>query len=252
MKPLIGITANYIKDDQFGVDAHIGGVGQQWQALADDYVQSVVRAGGIPVILPILSKTEDAEEWLDRLDGVLFSGGCDLSPLTYGARTTSKVGEICRERDELELTLIKAALARPDFPVFCICRGCQLLNVALGGSLVVDIDTAVSGEHFLAQQRMSVPTHAVEAAEGSLIGELLGEERRVNSYHHQCVDRLGEGVVITARDANGVPECIEVPGREGFTLATQWHPEGMAGAYEGHFNIFRAFIKAAEQYQNGR
>lgn len=252
MKPLIGITANYIKDDKFGVDAHIGGAGQCWQTLTDDYIQSVVRAGGIPVVLPILSQPEDAGEWLDQLDGILFSGGCDLSPLTYGERATAEVGEICWERDDQELALIKAALARPGYPVFCICRGCQLLNVALGGSLVVDIDTAVSGEHFLARQRMSVPTHAVEVAEGSLIAGLMGGERRVNSYHHQCVDRPGEGVAVTARDAHGVPECIEVPGREGFTLATQWHPEGLTGVYEGHLNIFKAFVKAAEQYKNGR
>lgn len=252
MKPLIGITANYIKDDRFGVDAHIGGAGQCWQALADDYTRSVVKAGGIPVILPVVASLEEVADWLDQLDGVLFSGGCDLSPLTYRADTTAKVGEICQDRDQQELAMMKAALARPDYPILSICRGCQLLNVALDGSLVVDIDTSVSGEHFFPNQRMAVPTHTVKVEQGSRISNLLGTERRVNSYHHQCVDKPGTGVHITARDAHGVPECIEVPAREGFTLGVQWHPEGLAGSYEGHLNIFKAFVAAAEQYKNGR
>lgn len=252
MKPLIGITANYIKNDQVGVDAHIGGAGQFWQAVADDYITSVTKAGGIPVILPVLPDQQAALEWLDRLDGILFSGGCDLSPVAYGQRATSQVGEICQERDDQELAMIRAALDRPGYPVFCICRGCQLLNVALGGDLVVDIDTGALGEHFLPQQRMSVPTHTVETEPDALITALLGEERRVNSYHHQCVDRPAPGVRVTARDSHGVPECIEVPQRAGFTMGIQWHPEGLAGTYEGHLNIFRAFVKAAEQYKNGR
>ena len=115
MKPIIGITANFIKDGQFGVNAHIGGAGQFWQALADDYIRSVVLAGGVPVIIPIVSK-EEAASYLDALDGLLISGGCDASPLTFGADTTAAVGEICSERDELELELLQKALDTPGFP----------------------------------------------------------------------------------------------------------------------------------------
>lgn len=247
-KPLIGITANFIKDGAFGVAAHIGGAGQFWQALADDYIQAVVKAGGVPVIMPVLPDPADAKAYLEGLDGLLFSGGCDMAPLTFGADTTAKVGEICAERDEQELALIKAALDTPNFPVFGICRGCQLMNVALGGTLVLDIDTAACGDHFLAEQRMSVPTHKVTKVPGSLIEHLMGEEVRVNSYHHQCVDKPGQGVVITAVDPHGVPECIEVPEREGFTLATQWHPEGLACVNDAHLNIFKAFVEAAKNH----
>lgn len=252
MKPLIGITTNFLEDDKFGVDAHIGGAGQDWQALANDYIVAVHKAGGIPVLLPVLPDPEAAEAYLDTLDGILFSGGCDVSPLYCGEGTTKEVSEICLGRDEQEFVLINAALKKPGFPVFGICRGCQLLNVALGGDLVMDIDTKESGDHFLFQQRMKVPTHKVDTDEDSMIHNILDGEVRVNSYHHQCVSTPGEGVVITAHDPHGVPECIEVPGREGFTLGTQWHPEGLACHYDGHLNIFKAFVKAAADYKSGR
>lgn len=250
MRPLIGITSNYIKDSQFGMAAHIGGPGQFWQALADDYVQAVSRAGGVPVLLPVLPDPEDAQAYLDELDGILFSGGCDMSPLSFGENTTSKVGEICTERDDQELALMRAALEKPHFPVLGICRGCQLLNVALGGTLVLDIDTSANGEHFLSQQRMSVLTHQIETVPGSLIDRLLVGETRVNSYHHQCVAIPGKGVEITATDCHGIPECLEVPNREGFTLATQWHPEGLALVNDHHLNIFQAFVQAASEQKN--
>lgn len=253
MKPLIGITANFIKDDQFGVDAHIGGPGQEWQALANDYVNAIVKAGGIPVILPVLSTPEEAAAYVEQLDGILFSGGCDVSPLVYGERVTKEVGEICTERDEQELVLAQATLKTPGFPVMGICRGCQLLNVAAGGTLVVDIDTSKLGDHFLMTQRMTVPTHKVAIQDGSQIQEILDGEDRVNSYHHQCVGTPGEGVVVTARDSHGVPECIEMPQRKGFALATQWHPEGLVtGGYSGHLNIFKAFVQAAADFKDGR
>lgn len=252
MKPLIGITANFIKDDQFGVDAHIGGAGQCWQALADDYVQAVAKAGGIPVVLPVLPRPEDAMDFLQDMDGILFSGGCDMSPLYFGADVNDKIGEICTERDEQELALARAALNTPGYPVLGICRGIQLLNTALGGTLVLDIDTEKSGNHFMPQQRMSVLTHRIVKTPGSLIDRLLGDEDRVNSYHHQCIDKPGNGAVITATDRHGIPECIEMPEREGFMLAIQWHPEGLALVSDRHLNIFKAFVQAASDNKNRR
>lgn len=252
MKPLIGITANYIKDDEIGRVGHMGGEGQNWHALADDYIESVHQAGGVPVMIPVLPDPACAEAYLDVLDGMLFSGGCDISPINFGQDITKEVGQICPERDAQELALIHAALKKPGFPVFGICRGCQLLNVALGGDLVIDIDASVSGDHFMRNQRMNVPTHKVEAEADTLIDHLLNGEKWVNSYHHQCIQQPGCGVVITAYDNHGVPECIEVPERKGFTLGTQWHPEGMACYYDGHFNIFKAFVHAAADYKSGR
>ena len=249
MKPLIGITSNYIKDSRFGTEAHIGGKGQFWQALADDYIQAVRLAGGIPVMIPVIPDTEIAGEYLTAFDGLIVSGGADISPLLYEEDLVSRVGECCAERDEAEFALLKGALEIPDFPVLGICRGCQLLNVALGGTLVLDMDTEKTGEHFFAEQRMQLPAHRIETVPGSRIGKILGTEKRVNSYHHQCVDRPGIGVVVTAKDCHGVAECIEVPDRQGFLMGIQWHPEGLAPVNDRHLGIFRELVKAAEEYK---
>lgn len=247
MKPLIGITVNLVKNEQLGVDNHIGGKGQSWQTLADHYVQAVKRAGGIPVLFPILGDPDLAKDYADAVDGILFSGGSDVSPLVYGEAMSSKIGEISRERDEQELALMAKALEKENFPVLGICRGCQLLNVAVGGTLVTDIDVEQAGNHFLAEQRMDVLAHTVEKEPDSLIARLMGEENRVNSYHHQCIKTPGKGGRITARDRNGIPECLELPERKGFTLAVQWHPEGLEERYEGHAAIFNAFVEAAAE-----
>lgn len=203
-------------------------------------------------MLPVIDDADLAAEYLDRLDGIIISGGCDVSPVVTGQDAIAAVGEICQERDAQEIALTKGALSREGFPVLGICRGCQVMNVALCGTIVQDMDTSKTGAHFLVNQRMDTPTHFVEVKEGSLIEKILGCDRRVNSYHHQCVEKPGEGLEVTAFDARGVPECIELPGRKGFTLGVQWHPEGLAGRYSAHAEIFRALTKAAAEYADGK
>ncbi|MEG0090966.1 MAG: gamma-glutamyl-gamma-aminobutyrate hydrolase family protein, partial [Oscillospiraceae bacterium] len=110
MKPIIGITDNYIKDDQAGIGMHIGGKNQHWHMLADDYVTAVQLAGGIPVILPTMAISEDADKILQTLDGIIFSGGSDINPLLYGEDAQEKIGQISLERDRHELSLLKRAL----------------------------------------------------------------------------------------------------------------------------------------------
>lgn len=249
MRPLIGITTNFIKDGAVAASVHLCGPDQSWQALATDYVEAVLKAGAIPVMIPVLSDLSAAKEMLSHLDGILFSGGGDISPLSYGESTMEQVGTISPERDLQEIALMHTALAIPNFPILCICRGAQLLNVALGGTLIQDIDTGKYGQHLLVSQRMSVLTHKIAKEPNMLIEQLMGDEKWVNSYHHQCIGQLGKGVKLSAHDEHEIPECIELPGRAGFTLGVQWHPEALFPISEGHANIFTEFVRNAEKYQ---
>jgi putative glutamine amidotransferase len=252
MNPRIGITVNYVEDDQMGINAHIGARGQKWQALADDYVTSVLHAGGIPLLIPVVQEETVLEDVLDSVDGLLISGGGDASPLLFGNDVDENTGEICEARDRVELELLKKALRMENFPVLGICRGCQMMNLALGGTLDSDIDVEKYGNHFLAHQRMQTFTHRIRKKQDSRISAILGDEDRVNSYHHQCVKTPGAGVQVTAWDFRGVPECIEVPGRDGFTLGVQWHPEGLACVSAAHQNIFRTLTGEAQKYRERR
>lgn len=246
MKPIIGITVNYVKDDRAGTETHIGGKGQRWQMLAQDYITSVQAAGGVPVMLPVLDDGDDWTEYSRFLDGIIFSGGCDISPLSYGEAMDGAVGTVIRERDRQELELMKTFLADSDIPILGICRGCQLLNVACGGTLVQDMEIGKTGNHFFPEQEMQVPTHMIVTEEGTRIRSLMGDSAPVNSYHHQCVAKCAPTLRVTATDGRGVPECLEMPGRTGFTLGVQWHPEGMVLTDPAQRRLMEAFVKAAE------
>lgn len=251
MKPIIGITVNYVKDDRAGTETHIGRKGQWWQMLAQDYIAAVQTVGGVPVMLPVLSDGDDWTEYSRFLDGIIFSGGCDMSPLNYGETMDRTVGTVVRERDRQELELMKTLLAESDMPVFGICRGCQLLNVACGGTLVQDMEIGKTGNHFFPEQEMQVPTHMIVTQEETLIRSIVGGSAPVNSYHHQCVGKCAPTLRVTATDEREVPECLEMPGRAGFTLGVQWHPEGMVLTDPLQRKLMETFVKAAERRKCG-
>lgn len=191
--------------------------------LRRQYCDAVARAGGVPVILPpVPSDVEIAENVLDSIDGLLLSGGGDIEPERFGVYDydASLVGEPSPERDAYELALARRAYEY-DLPTLGICRGIQTMAVALGGSLHLDI----SG-HMQSQPRPE-PSHEIAIAPGSLICALAGATRdRVNSFHHQAVDRVPDGFVVTARSPDGFIEAIEARGRR-FYVGVQWHPEHM-------------------------
>ncbi|MEG1049662.1 MAG: gamma-glutamyl-gamma-aminobutyrate hydrolase family protein [Oscillospiraceae bacterium] len=245
MKPLIGITMNYVPNESVGLTNGIGTRQQKWDLLAEDYITAVERAGGMPVLLPICEMYRNDGEILSKLDGILFSGGDDVNPMYYNEPCDVATGLICPERDEQELFLIKKALKETDMPVFCICRGIQLFNVAAGGSLYQGMDPATMGSHLIGMQPMRILTHPVEVKEGSMLEKIVGKNPSVNSFHHQCIKALGEGVECVAKDPHGVVEAIEMPARKAFTLGVQWHPEGLVKDFETHQNLFNAFVKAA-------
>ncbi|MES2179687.1 MAG: gamma-glutamyl-gamma-aminobutyrate hydrolase family protein [Gemmatimonadota bacterium] len=206
------------------------------------YTDAVREAGLRPYILPLLAP-EDADGMLDGMDGLLLTGGEDIDPVHYGAPAHPALGDIVRERDEFELALVSAARRRR-IPTLAICRGIQVANVALGGTLIQDIPTEWPGA---APHDGDWPrdrrVHAVSVEPQSALARALGAaDLEVNSFHHQAVGVVAEGLSVVARAPDGVIEGAEWTGDDWWMLAVQWHPEELTGALEPwDRNLFTAF-----------
>ncbi|MGC4978352.1 gamma-glutamyl-gamma-aminobutyrate hydrolase family protein [Streptomyces sp. DT199] len=194
------------------------------------YPRLIQRAGGLAAMLPP-DDTRYAAEAVARLDGLVIAGGPDVEPVRYGAEREPRTGPPAPERDAWELALIEAALAAR-VPLLGICRGMQLLNVALGGTLVQHIDGHAEAVGVFGG-------HAVKPVPGSLYAGVVPEETFVPTYHHQAVDRLGEGLVPTAYAADGTVEAVELPSAD-WVLGVQWHPE-----MGEDVRVVRALVEAA-------
>jgi gamma-glutamyl-gamma-aminobutyrate hydrolase PuuD len=203
------------------------------------YVRAVERGGGRPVLVPPSGDGHD--ELLNALDGLVFSGGPDLDPETYGEEPHPETYGIVRQRDEGELALLAAALER-DLPVLAICRGSQVLNVALGGDLVQHLPEIVGDEKHKHTPGVFAD-HDVDLAPGTRIASVLGDRAPVKSHHHQGFGRLGEGLVEAARAEDGTIEAVEDPSRR-FALGVLWHPE--AGE---DLNLFEELVREAADYR---
>lgn len=253
MKPIIGITANYSFDGSSEVAEGIGAREQEWQLIADDYIASVTRAGGIPVILPVVRGPEwkaVVKHLLNCVDGVLLSGGSDVDPLRFGQKTTGKTGGIIPERDEQEFYVLHYLLDETKKPVLGVCRGVQVMNAALGGTLIQHIPDAGFTGHTLAMYPRQIPSHRVRVEPGTLLHQLTGtEELPVNSFHHMAVDECSPLLKIAARSEDGIIEAVELndnpDGR--FFLGVQWHPEMMAWADPVQQKIIDAFVGSCAQ-----
>ena len=215
-----------------------------WYALRENYCSAVTRAGGLPILLP--HEPEQAGRYLGLLDGLIVTGGAfDVDPALFGASTRHATVTTKDRRTAFELAVTRGALDA-DMPVFGICGGQQLLNVALGGTLVQHIPDEVAEP--LAHEQPNPrdePGHTVQVTPGTMLHRITGSaEIAVNSAHHQSVKAVGAAVVIDAVAPDGVIEGIEVPGKR-FCLGVQWHPE--FGITEADDRIFRAFIAAAGQ-----
>jgi putative glutamine amidotransferase len=213
MAPVIGIT---LDDEHARPGVHV---------LRDDYVRSVEQAGAIPMIVAPCAPGH-APRLIDRLDGLLLSGGVDVDPLLFGEEPHPRLRRVDRHRDDLELALTREALRR-DIPILAICRGIQVLNVASGGTLIQHLPSEVAGgERHDCPEPRSRRVHRIETEPGTHLRDILGPETvSVNSFHHQAVGRLGDGLVASARcPEDGVIEGLEHPGRP-FVVGVQWHPE---------------------------
>ena len=246
MRPIIGITVNYDPKETVGMASGMGVAGQDWDFVSGDYIYSIERAGGIPVLLPRLEDMSVLEPLIDKLDGVLVSGGHDVDPHGYGERTQGYCGRLVPERDVMDLAITRYAYEKKK-PILAICRGIQILNVALGGNLYQDLEREGGFcHHFMDNTPREYPVHSNTIAEGSILEGIYGKsEIEVNSFHHQAVKDAAPAAVITATSSDGVPEGIEVSGGHPFTIGVQWHPEMMFRSEEQQ-KLFRAFVKACE------
>ena len=229
-RPVIGISGNITKENCY--------------SLNHTYFDVILEAGGLPVLLPVTADPAVVEDMLDALDGVVLAGGVDIHPSYFGEEVLPGCGEIDERRDAFELLLTRRAIER-GMPLLGICRGVQVLNVALGGTLYQDIDTEVSSEHIAHRQKQpfSYVSHPVDVVPGTLLHRVLGTERvMVNSLHHQAIHRPGAWKVC-ALAPDGLVEAAELPGHP-FFLGVQWHPEQLQQRDAASWALFSAFVDA--------
>lgn len=234
--PLIAITAGT------RIDA-----GTRRVRLNAAYVAAVERAGGVPLVVPPLARVDDAARLLDAVRGLVLTGGEDVEPARYGAAPHPALGATNPVRDATEVALATLARDRA-IPTLGICRGIQLLNVAFGGSLVQDIPSERTGAlaHDHPDRARDAIVHDIQVEPGSRLAAAMGPAaRRVNSLHHQAVDRVAEGFRATAWAGDGVIEAIEAPGEAWWMLAVQWHPEDLEETSPGDQRLFAALVARA-------
>ncbi len=210
------------------------------------YMEGLEEAGAIPLMPPLTQKPEVLDYFLDQCDGILLTGGHDVSPAVYGREPTPQCGETCPERDGMDVAFLKGAVER-DLPVLGICRGFQLMNAAYGGVLYQDLPTELSSQ---IRHRMEPPydraVHTVRLEEGSPLRQLLGtEELGVNSRHHQGVRELAPCMRPMAWAEDGLVEACWMPGKR-FVWGVQWHPEHAYRSSPESRQILEAFVAAAK------
>ncbi|MBY0098477.1 gamma-glutamyl-gamma-aminobutyrate hydrolase family protein [Mesobacillus maritimus] len=230
-KPLIGVLPLYDPEKE-----------SYW--MLPGYMKGVEAAGGIPVMLPLTTNFEVIQSLAESFDGFLFTGGQDMNPNLYGEKKESFCGELCEERDQMEELLFKLVLEL-DKPTFGICRGVQLFNSLLGGTLYQDIPTQFrSKQQVLHKQQppYTVPAHLVSIEKGNALYRIVKTESlRVNSYHHQGIKKLSEQLTSVAEAEDGLTEAVHMPGKS-FVLAVQWHPEFNYHLDNHSFKLFSAFV----------
>ena len=243
MKPVIGISGNILinKGNTFS--------GYRRSYVNQDYVEAILRAGGIPFIIPFNEDLESIREMVEHVDGVVLSGGHDVNPYNYGEDPLLKIGEVFPERDIFDMEIYKTAV-KFNKPVFGICRGFQIINVVNGGSLYQDLSYAdfVKLKHDQ-QDNPSQATHFVKFEEGTFLRDILGEESKVNSFHHQILKDVAPGFIVVAKSPDGVVESIQKITEDCFVVGVQWHPEMLSVKYEDSQKVFDEFVKKVIEYK---
>jgi putative glutamine amidotransferase len=241
-KPLIGVSGSMLASTKY--------LNYYFSYVSDYYIQAIAKAGGIPVIIPIVRDLSVIPDQIRGLDGLIMSGGADINPLKYQEEPTRTIGTIHPERDEFDYVLLRSAL-KNKIPILGICRGNQLLNVFHGGTLHQDIESAYTNasEHKQSGNH-EFGTHTVLIEKGSWLSNVLGkDEIIVNSLHHQAVKDLAPGFKITATSKDGVVEGIERK-KGSFCVGVQWHPEMMHSRDSEMLKLCNAFVKVCQDDMN--
>jgi putative glutamine amidotransferase len=233
--PIIGVTSTTI----------LNKAGSTLCAVGQAYINAIQKAGGLPLVIPIGTAPPDIRTLTARLDGLLLTGGGDIEPHHFGGENHPKISGIVPERDRLEFTLLNLALEM-DLPLLAICRGIQVLNVGLGGTLYTHIQdqlpNAVKHDWYPDYPRDRI-AHTVSVSPDSKLGRIFGEsEVPVNSLHHQGIEKLGHGLRSVASAPDGLVEAVEVIGA-GFAMGVQWHPECLPDSLPMQ-KLFSAFVEA--------
>lgn len=240
-KPVIGLSGSHIFDDH-------GTFAMYPRAYVNhDYVQSILSAGGIPIILPFNENKDCIHDMIDCVDGLLLSGGHDVYPLYYGEEPLQGIGDVWPARDQFDFSLLDNAMKKK-LPIMAVCRGHQVVNVFHGGTLYQDLkyDSKCIIKHSQGQTP-SLPTHTVTIEADSRFAQIIEKSQMVtNSHHHQTVHRVGKGLRVTATAQDGTVEAME--GTDYPYLVTyQFHPEMMASTSPDAMKLFVDFVNAAKQ-----
>ncbi len=207
------------------------------------YVSAIERSGGVPLVLPYVRDDEIKARYVELCDGFFFTGGVDVDPVHYGEEKSEFCGEIQPSRDEFEFSFLKKAFAS-NKPILAVCRGAQLVNVALGGTLYQDIPSELDTRilHQQTEEKFS-PSHSVNVVAGTPLYELVGKKRMIaNSFHHQAIKTIGTGLLPMAYADDRIIEAVYYTGHR-YLRAYQWHPERLCGMDENNKKILDEFIK---------
>ena len=231
MKPIIGLTM-YDFDKKLDIN--------------NAYLTSIEQAGGIPICIPNATE-ENVEALLNIIDGLLLIGGADIDPILFGEEPHRNLGSVVRKRDDSDIVLMNAALKK-QMPILGVCRGQQVMNVALGGTIIQDIPTQVENTllHKQTSKRGEL-AHSVDVTTPKF-KEIFGEESfRVNTFHHQSIGKIGEGLVVSAVAKDGIIEGIEHESHP-YCVAVQWHPEELAPIGDVYAQrLFKSFVDACKK-----
>jgi Predicted glutamine amidotransferases len=242
MKPVIGITT-YTENKQW----------KAYNSISNNYINSVYLAGGIPLLIPVIADDMLIKSYLNMIDGLLFTGGVDVSPFMFGENPIKEVSEISVDRDEYELKLYEGAI-KIDMPILGICRGIQFINAASGGTLYQDI--FVQRENTLGHCPNNIPRdtlyHSIKIQKDSRLYNILNKEViNVNSFHHQAVKNVAENFKVTAESEDGIIEGIESTNST-FVMGVQFHPEDLPVKHPEFLKLFKALIDESIIYNEDR